>query len=117
MNLYGIATAIQAYYRVFQETARQTGRTREMLDDLSNGDCVIVPSANHINYIQSMARKKGLNIRVEVVNPSMLDISNLRVLKGQIVFDHTFVEQYFDNELLSSERRLKELSEYLSRNN
>ncbi|CAL9975523.1 hypothetical protein VPHD273_0082 [Vibrio phage D273] len=117
MNLYGIVTAIQAYYRVFQETARQTGRTREMLDDLSNGDCVIVPSANHINYIQSMARKKGLNIRVEVVSPSMLDISNLRAIKGQVVFDHAFVEQYFDNELLSSEYRLKELSEHLNRNN
>lgn len=114
--MYGIKIALASYLRVWREAARRTGRTSKMLDGMESGQVVIVPPGeNYRRYIQNMAQDKGLCITVVSLSPSDPEAQNLRAMGGKYVFDHKFVEEFYECEIDRAERRLNALADYLNR--
>lgn len=97
MDHYGIGTAIQGLVRIYTETARRTGRTTHMLESLKDGDRVVcLESSPEAKRLERLARERGLKVQFISISPKQPGkLFESGTPLGRTIFDHSWVEQYF----------------------
>lgn len=97
MDHFGIGHAMQAMVRVYIQGARQTGRTTSLLESLKDGDRVVCAAPMHAKDLEHRCRQRGLQVDVVVIDPGRLhaDIFKRSTAVGRTVFDHAWIEQYY----------------------
>lgn len=97
MDLYGIGIALKGMVRIYQETARRSGRTTLMLDRLKNGDRVICLVTHEAHRLKQLCRERGLDVEISTCPPD--DPGRLferGTPQGATIFDHSWVEKFFE---------------------
>jgi hypothetical protein len=114
----GILTTVKAYLK----TLRQTGRTTQFIKSLRDGDIIVVSNETQKRIIRELALDSGINkIDFIIYNVNNTDIfadpleelrSSLRGRNDRrIVFDHTWIEQYYIHSIHKMQKRLVHLGE------
>jgi len=101
MDHFGIGHAMQAMVRVYIQGARQTGRTTSLLESLKDGDRVVCATPKHAGDLERRCRQRGLQVDVVVVEPQQAhdDIFKRAPAVGRTVFDHAWIELYYQHVL------------------
>lgn len=96
MDHFGIGTALQAMLQTYENTARRTGRTTNLIESLRDGDRVVVESAAVKRHIVGLLQERGLQVDVIVVDPK--DVGELfrrGTSQGRTLFEHTWIEAFY----------------------
>ena len=94
--------------------ARRTGRTSAMIEGLRPGDYVIAPTPQVGTAIARRMRELGRpNTGIQICAPTLAGLSEVMPGlvgrlgdNGRIVFDHTWLEAYYDKALTSASDEL-----------
>lgn len=113
---YGIGTVMQMANKLYSQTARCTGRTSMMIDNLKNGDTVVFREQKEANRVDSLCRERGLRVKCVVSSSSHIP-ANLPNIAGRVVFDHGWVEDYYARVLADADARFVEWQAHLNRTN
>lgn len=110
---------LQTALEIHSHTARQTGRTTELLDSLHEGDRVIVPTSNEKVNFERLLRERDLfgKVEVKVITSTNLDEVFAKVQnssQGLTKFEHTWVEAYFEQQVKNISDSLRKLENTLS---
>ena len=88
---------MQAMVRVYIQGARQTGRTTSLLESLKDGDRVVCATPAHAKDLERRCRPRGLQVELVVVEPHRAheDMFKRGPAAGRTVFDHVWIEMYY----------------------
>lgn len=115
MDIFGIGTALKALQEVYFRSGRSSGRTMAMVSALKTGDLVCFTQQREANRVKKMCEERGVTIDVIVVDPNHPErLMERGTAKERFVFDHSWVEQYYQRELEESGKRLKFFTERLT---
>lgn len=117
MDHFGIGAGITAVVRTFFQAARATGRTTSLVESLKTGDRVVFLTEREGRRVQAMCKDRGVRIQI-VVN----DARNLDPLRGygspgddgRFVFDHSWVEEFYNHTIERAQHRLDQFQRELS---
>jgi len=96
MDFFGIGAAIKGAMKIYFQSARATGRTTWLIDNLRDGDRVIFHNSTEATRVEHLCRERGVKIKWSVM--SFDDINKILHLKGsnkRLIFDHTWIERYY----------------------
>lgn len=108
---------IKGAVNVLLINGRRSGKSTELLHSLKTGDRVIFTNSKEARRIQSLANELGVEIETQVVSPSQpYKLRYLGTPKGNLVFDHSWVEQFYMSAIESAQQDIdyfqRELSGY-----
>lgn len=115
MSGINVGVAMMALQRVYFQAGRRTGRTQAMVASLQDGDRVVFTSSKEARRVEHMCRDKGIGI-IPIIcdHPRNLD---KRISMGgggrpnsRTVFDHLWVEMFFETSLVESVNWLTDAS-------
>ncbi|MBL3825106.1 MULTISPECIES: hypothetical protein [unclassified Marinobacter] len=118
MDNFGIGAQAQGALRVAFTAARGTGRTNAILRSLHDGDLVVFKDRREAGRVEHMAKEMGRQIQTVVCDPRRLDkiFEGRGTLQGQLVFDHSWLEEYYlmamEDAYKSIERLRQDMSGY-----
>lgn len=98
MDHSGIGSALDAVARVYFRSARQSGRSTNLLNSLKSGDRVIFKTAKDAERFKKLALAQGKDIETisATVNETGLDkIHHQMPAQGRTIFDHEWVEDRY----------------------
>lgn len=108
MDHSGIGSALIATSNVYFKSARQSGRTTQLLDSVKDGDRIIFATHKEARRFEQLAKEKGKCIEVVSVGTGNYGIEfihqNLTTSKGRTFFDHGWVEARYLH-VLEDERK------------
>lgn len=111
MDSFGIGSAILGMVNVYFRGSRQTGRTVQMVESVSDGDRIIFSNSKEAERVRRMLAERNKNVECVVV--SHLDrfdlLHTLGTSQGRTVFDHGWVEGFYRQEI---EQRIKEIDHW-----
>jgi hypothetical protein len=97
MDHFGIGQAMRGMARVFFQSARQTGRTTSLIESLKDGDRVVFANLKTATDFQRLCNKRKLAVDCVVIPPrDPGQIKRFPPSDGRTVFDHTWVEIYYE---------------------
>lgn len=96
-DTFGIGTAIRGIINNYFICSRNTGRTISMIQSLKEGDRVIFHSSDHARYAERIAKEFGVKLEYSVIPPHKADEVFRRRTEGRTIFDHTWLEIYYQN--------------------
>jgi SMC interacting uncharacterized protein involved in chromosome segregation len=102
-----VSNFLRSALEIYLQTSRATGRTNALIDQLLDGDRVIVPNAREADRIHRLTRDRNLKIRVEVWSFDRMGPVADRMLKGRTYFEHTFIEQHYMDRLKMADQELE----------
>lgn len=115
MDDYGIGNSVRGAIRILFSGSRGTGRTIRMLERYQEGDRIIVTNDREKRRLKHLGKELGKEIQCIVVDPevpsSLLDHGTPQ---GRSIFDHTWVEQFYECATTETFGRLKHLQEITS---
>ena len=116
MDLFGIGAAMKSITRVYFQSARETGRTTMMIDSLHEGDRVVFTNRNEAGRVQQLIRERGLkDVKCIVISKnSMGSVHENGTSRGRTIFDHMWVQEFYENSIQATEREIDWLQEQLS---
>lgn len=116
MDIFGIGAAMKSMSRVYFQSARATGRTTMMVDSLKDGDRVIFANRNEAERVQRLIRERGLkDVKCIVIPPDKTNsMFENGTNQGRTLFDHSWVEQFYEQHINDCEREIDWLQEQLS---
>ena len=118
MDNFGIGAQAKGALQVAFTAARGTGRTDAILRSLHDGDLVVFKDHREAKRVKSLAKEMGRDIETVVCDPRRLDVifHGRGTLQGQLVFDHSWLEEYYlmvmEDAYQSIERLRKDMSGY-----
>jgi len=114
-DFFGIGTALKSMYRLYFGTARMSGRTTRLVESLKSGDRVIVSDIRQGKYLERMCRERGVEIRWARIDPKAVDrLYSLGTSEGPTIFDHVWIEEYYQHQLNCASATLNEVEQRLS---
>lgn len=114
MDFFGIGTAMRGITETYFRSARQTGRTAQLIDNLRDGDMVIVISSSHGKDIRDKCMARGKDVKIKTVDPKHIHL-DFPPVQGRCFFEHTWVEAYYRNAIKHAEVAIDDLQGRLSR--
>ena len=95
MDHFGIGAALRGMAEVYFHSVRRTGRTTSLVESLKNGDRIVCVNEATRRDLERRCRERGVNVEC-VIHP----LTPRRVFErgtptGRLLFDHTWLEQYF----------------------
>ena len=102
MDHFGIGHAMKAMVRVYIQGARQSGRTTSLLESLKDGDRIVCAMPAHAKDLKRRCRERGLHwVDVVVIEPKRAqdELFHHPTSPGRTVFDHAWVELYYQHVL------------------
>ena len=115
---YGHKAAAVAAMHVFDVSSRGTGRTTRMIQQLQEGDMVVLSTAHEAESLRRDLKRAGRDgVKVAVMDPAGPFSDQLPFLNGRplrIIFDHVWVYKYLLSSLEMAETRLFEFQKYCS---
>ena len=116
MDFFGIGTAMRGMIGVYIQFARRTGRTTMLLQSLRPGDRVICAEVKQRQYLEQKLQDWGIE-GVEVVHiPVQMpnDLFRLGTSKGQTIFDHSWVEKFYEQAINDAAKAIDQWQESTS---
>ena len=118
-DIYGTGSAIRALFQIWSNTTRGTGRTKHMVSQLQGGDVVVFKQSQEGDRVRRLCREAGFDIEVRVVDPGRPyevyeKVQALRGVGGRVLFDHTWVEEYYREMIEGAQKSLADLSRILN---
>lgn len=117
MDHFGIGAGVTAVVRTFFQAARATGRTTSLVESLKTGDRVVFLNEREGRRVQAMCKDRGVEIQITVNDARYLD----RLLShgpprhdGRLVFDHSWVEEFYSHTIEQAQRKLDHFQRELS---
>lgn len=117
MDHFGIGGALMAQARTYFQASRRTGRTTSLVDSLKNGDRVVFLTRREGDRVKRLCQERGVKIEIIVSPPSGLD----RLFCGatpsgdeRTIFDHNWVEKFYENALTGAANDIDHLQKQLS---
>lgn len=115
-----IGAMLDVAMHVYIDSSRQTGRTTRMLSEMQESDVVVCASTPVARNIEHLARSTmGKRIKCVVVEPRNLHdcFYKLRGVAGKVHFDHTWIEQFYREEIKHISSKLLGLQNALNERN
>lgn len=110
MDAFGIGAALRGAANIYFHGARQTGRTTLLLESLKDGDRVVCPTQKEVDWLSRRAKEYGLKVDFIVIDPRKPeDCFKHPTSKGRTVFEHTWVEQFYQEALDKAARDIDNL--------
>ena len=110
MDHFGIGAALLGAAQIYFRSARGTGRTTSLIESVKDGDRIVVGTSREVRRIEGLLAERGLKVAVLVVNPDNPGrLSEVGTSEGRTIFDHTWVEEYYQQALLSARGYLDRL--------
>jgi len=117
MDHFGIGAAIEGAARVYCHTARRTGRTTALVKSLNTGDRVVFCDAREAERVSRMCREQGTHIEYVVIDPGNVAFNKLTNRArpiGRLIFDHSWVEQFYIHAISRAGREIEFLQQEFS---
>lgn len=117
MDHFGIGAAVTGAARIYFQSARRTGRTTSLVDSLKDGDRVVFQSQREGQRVKSLCKERGVNIEIVISDPRHPEGLFSRGTAGsdaRLVFDHSWVEDYYLNTLTRASDEIDRLQTQLS---
>lgn len=97
MDNFGIGAQAKGALHVAFNAARGTGRTNAILRSLHDGDLVVFKDRRESERVKRAAKEMGVEIQTLVCDPRRLEkiFEGRGTLQGQLVFDHSWLEEYY----------------------
>lgn len=96
MDHFGIGAAIHGAARVYFQSARRTGRTTALLDNLKDGDRVCCATSDEARHLERQCKERGLQVQVITLPINAAHaIFERGTPEGRTIFDHGWVERYY----------------------
>lgn len=93
---FGAGVAVRGMLAVYQQTAKQTGRTTAMLDRVKDGDRIVFADPREAERVRRMLRDRQANVECVTCPPSDLrGLLDRPPAVGRLVFDHGWIELYY----------------------
>lgn len=100
MDFLGIGEAVTGAVRVYFKSARATGRTTRMLNSLRNGDRVYFLNHGEANHFHYACKKRNLDVECIVIPVNSPEkVFSLPAPRGRAIFDHHWLESYYEQQL------------------
>ncbi len=99
MDHFGIGSAVSGAYKAACMAGRGSGRTTSLVESLKNGDRVVFLSEREGRRVQSLCAARDVTIEIIVSDPRSLDRLVARppsLDDGRTIFDHGWVEQFYE---------------------
>lgn len=96
MDHFGIGAAMKSMAQIYSHSARRTGRTTAFMNSLKDGDRIVCAQGREAERLRRLCQERSLNVTVLAISPK--DPGALfqhGTSKGRTLFEHTWVEQYF----------------------
>lgn len=110
MDYFGMGAAFRGACRAVILAMRATGRTTRLVADLRDNDMVVVLNAEHGRHLERKARDAGKSCKWVAADPLIGDVVNGRSAErirswdgtGRLIFDHAWLEAYYDQVLVDA---------------
>lgn len=118
MDIFGIGSAVKAALGMYRSVSRGTGRTTAMIWSLKPGDRIIFTNGNEATRVKRLCYERDIEgVEFVVVSPKdPQEIFNRGTPQGKIIFDHTWVEEFYQDAIERAEKNInyfqKECSGY-----
>ena len=100
MDHFGIGAALLGAAQIYFRSARGTGRTTSLIESVKDGDRIVVSTSREVRRIEGLLAERGLKVAVLVVNPDNPGrLFEVGTSEGRTIFDHSWVEQYYQQAL------------------
>lgn len=118
-DIYGIGVTIKSSIDNYFRWARGSGRTSLLTEYIKQGDIIIFVTNDEAEYVKRIAKEKGINIKTIVINPSRhFELSvKMAGLSGRLVFDHRWVELFYQIQIERIGENLSDMVRSFSRDN
>ncbi|MEQ6332952.1 hypothetical protein [Sphingobium sp. MK2] len=117
MNDFGYPAALKLALRMFEHSARASGRSTALIDAIEDGDVIIVDKNFMGLHYQDMARRAGKKIKTIVHDPKQemnrIDVGHLR--PGKAHFDHEWLFQHWTWVIQKEQDRIEATVKFNSR--
>lgn len=115
MDHFGIGQAIRGVAMIYFRSSRQTGRTLSLIESVKDGDCVCFTNSREAERVKRMCKERGVVIDTIVVNPKEPHgVFERGTAQGRMIFDHTWIEEYYLDAIGRAEKYIDSLQEQLS---
>lgn len=94
MDMFGIGSAVKSMMKIYSVSARHTGRTLSMVENVKNGDRIIFTNAKEANRVKRLIKEKGIDVECIYV-PDYEFIMEIGTGQGRTILDHSWVEDFY----------------------
>lgn len=115
MDIFGIGAHMRSLAHAYSQLSRRTGRTTMFLDILKDGDRVVFADHHEARRVDMLCRERKLKVDCIVMPPDdagMLQYKERSV--GRTLFDHAWLELYYQHEIARAGRNLDQLQKLIS---
>lgn len=114
-DFFGISSAIRSMLVMYRQVSRRTGRTTSMLDALKDGDRVFFVDSREASRVERLCRERGLKVDCCTCPVSNIGRAMERgTAQGKVIFDHTFVEEYYARAIDAAEADISQVQQACS---
>lgn len=107
-----ISAMLETMLHVYINSKRQSGRTTRMISSLDDGDTIVCTNSAHARILQMQIQQEhGKIVRCIAAAPHRIEqyIDTLRGLPGNVVFDHTWIEDYYQHQIECASLHLQQI--------
>lgn len=117
MDFFGIEAGVRAAIGMYFAASRATDRSTTLMASLKDGDRVIFASEQERRRFANMARDRELKIDCVVIDPRAHTVEliyRLGTSQGRTIFDHSWVEIYYTEQMKVASVDIDRFQERLS---
>lgn len=119
MDVFGIGAAMRGAMAVLLRCQRATGRSTMLLSLVQPGDEIIFADNRQANHFERALHQKNPElakyVRARVVPLEQMDkLRGLRNPNGRVMFDHVWVERFYQDSLDRAIREVQYMQEKMS---
>lgn len=115
MDHFGIGAGLLGAANIYFNSARQTGRTTSLIESLKDGDRIVVRTYQEGYYLKSRLVGRGLKVDILSISPTTPEkLFEQPASQGRTIFDHQWLEDYYNISLRSIVKSLDNMQRDLS---
>lgn len=115
MDHFGIGAAMEGMVRAYFTGARRTGRTTSLVESVKTGDRIVFANRNEAERVRRLCLSRGVQVQCIVIPPNDPDrLYSIGRSEGRTIFDHTWVEIFYELAIHCSQGRIDHLERSLS---
>jgi hypothetical protein len=114
---FGMGAGLTGAARIYFQAARRSGRTAALVDSLKSGDRVVFTTQREARRVKDLCRDRGVDIDTFVCSPAQAQSLFFRPSPtgdARTLFDHQWVQEYYQNALDNAQREVARLQTELS---
>ena len=115
MDHFNIGAGLLVAANIYFRSARQTGRTTSLIESLKDGDRIVVRNRQEEYYLKRRLEGRGLKVDILAIPPATPEqLYRHATSQGRTIFDHQWLEDYYNITLVSIVKSLDNMQRDLS---